>query len=416
MPGPGSYWIGEEERREVLDVLETGYLSRYGNLDDPRFKHKVFALEKEFARYLGVPYALATSSGTSALMCSLVAVGLKPGDEVIVPAYTFVASYSAAIFLGLVPVLCEIDESLTMDPADVERRITPRTRAIMPVHMLGNPCDMDAILGIARKHKLVVVEDACQAAGASYKGRKVGTLGQMGGFSLNVFKTITAGDGGLVAASEEEFYRLAFGLHDQGHSPLRAGLEVGHRSILGLNFRINELTAAVALAQLRKIDRITGTLRKKKALFRRLIGDIPGMRFRKVHDAEGECGTLLTVIFDDSRRASAVAQELGTTTVDHSGWHVYANMEHIARYLKEVSQPYGKGAYPRTDDILARSINLSVGVVDAGLGSAFGININSSEEQINQAAVRFRQACESAVSSPAYCVRCAGGFGGGSER
>ena len=191
--------------------------------------------------------------------------------------------------------------------------------------MLGNPCDMDAILELARKHKLVVVEDACQAAGASYKGRKVGTLGQMGGFSLNVFKTITAGDGGLVAATNEEFYKLAFGLHDQGHSPLRAGLEVGHRSILGLNFRINELTAAVALAQLRKIDRITSTLRQKKALFRRLIGHIPGMSFRKVHDAEGECGTLLTVIFDDARRAATVAQRLGTTTVDHSGWHVYAN-------------------------------------------------------------------------------------------
>jgi dTDP-4-amino-4,6-dideoxygalactose transaminase len=399
MAGPGSYWIGEEERREVLDVLGTGYLSRYGDLDDPRFKHKVYTLEKEFGRYLGVPYALATSSGSSALMCSLAAVGLKPGDEVIVPAYTFVASYTTAIFLGLVPVLCEIDESLTMEPADVERRITPRTRAIMPVHMLGNPCDLDAILKIAWKHKLLVVEDACQAAGASYKGRKVGTLGQMGAFSLNVFKTITAGDGGLIVASNEEFYKLAFGFHDQGHSPLRAGLEVGRRSILGLNFRINELTAAVALAQLRKIDRITSTLRQKKALFRSCIGNIPAMRFRRVHDAEGECGTLLTVIFDDARRASAVAQRLGTTTVDHSGWHVYANMEHVGRYLKAVGQPYGKGAYPRTDDILARSINLSVGVVDSGLGSAFGININSSEEHIRQAAVRFRQACESSVSS-----------------
>jgi dTDP-4-amino-4,6-dideoxygalactose transaminase len=394
MPGPGSYWIGEEEKREVLDVLEGGRLSRYGDLEDTRFRHKVYDLEKEFAAYLGVPHALATSSGTSALMCCLVALGLKPGDEVLVPAYTFVATYSAAIFLALVPVLCEIDESLTLDPVDLERRITPRTRAIMPVHMLGNPCDMDAIAAVARKHHLWVIEDACQAAGASYKGRKVGSIGQVAGFSLNVFKTITAGDGGLVAASAEEHYKLAFGLHDQGHSPLRAGIEVGRRSILGLNFRINELTGAVALAQLRKIDRITAALRAKKNQFRHCIAQVPGLRFRKLNDPAGECGTLLTVMFGDAERAAAVARKLGTKTVDQSGWHVYANMEHVNRHLKELGQPYGKGAYPRTDQILSRCINLSVGVVDAGLGAAFGININSTDAEIEQAAERFRKACK----------------------
>src|SRR5580658_3546580 len=149
MPGPGSFWIGEEEKKQVLEVLATGRLSRYGDLNDPKFAHKVFSLEQEFAKYIGVPHALATSSGTSALMCCLLAVGLKPGDEVIVPAYTFVATYSSGAFLGLTPVLCEIDESLTLDPADIERRITPKTRGIMAVHMLGNPCAMDAILAIA---------------------------------------------------------------------------------------------------------------------------------------------------------------------------------------------------------------------------------------------------------------------------
>src|SRR5260370_19084497 len=196
MPGPGSYWIDKEELQQVLEVLESSYLFRYGSLEDPRFKAKVYTLEREFAKYVGTPYALANRSGTSALMCSLVALGLKPGDEVIVPAYTFVATYSAAVFLGLVPVLTEIDESLNIDPAEIKRRITSKTRAIMPVHMLGNPCDMDRILAIAEEHGLPVIEDACQATGASYKGRKVGCFGQMGAFSLNVFKTITAGDGG----------------------------------------------------------------------------------------------------------------------------------------------------------------------------------------------------------------------------
>ncbi len=394
MPGPGSYWIGKEERKEVMEVLASAHVSRYGDLEDPKFTRKVYTLEQEFARYVGVPYTLATSSGTGALMCCLMGVGLKPGDEVIVPAYTFVATYSAAIFLGLVPVLAEIDSSLNLDPADIERRITPKTRAIMPVHMLGNPSDMDAIMAIARKHKLLVVEDACQAAGASYKGRKVGSIGDMGGFSLNVFKTITAGDGGLVATSNEEYYKHAFSVHDQGHTPLRAGVQVGNRSVLGLNFRVNELTGAFALAQLRKIDRITSTLREKKNKFKTLISNIPGIRFRKLNDEQGECGTLLTVLFDDPCRAAKVASTLGTRTVDQSGWHVYANMEHVDRYLAENGQPHGKGAYPRTDDLLSRAINLSVGVVDAGLGAAFGININSTDTQIARAAKQFRAACE----------------------
>jgi 8-amino-3,8-dideoxy-alpha-D-manno-octulosonate transaminase len=182
-------------------------------------------------------------------------------------------------------------------------------------------------------------------------------------------------------------------VHDQGHSPLRAGVEVGSRSVLGLNFRMNEITGALALAQLRKIDRITGALRDKKKKFKEQIAGIPGIHFRKLNDPAGECGTLLTVIFDDPARAAAVAKAVGTRTVDKSGWHVYANMEHVGRFLKERGLPNGKGAYPRTDDILSRSINLSVGVVDAGLGAAFGVNINSTDAEISAVAKKFRAAC-----------------------
>lgn len=390
MPGPGMYWIGQEEIDEVMDVMSSGYLSRYGELDDPDFKRKVYTLEKEYAGYIGVKHAIAMSSGTSTLMIGLLAMGMKPGDEVIVPGYTFVASYSSVIFAGGVPVLAEIDESLDLDPGDIEKRITPKTKFVMPVHMLGNPCDMEPILEVARKHNLQVIEDCCQACGASYKGRKLGSMGAMGGFSLNVFKTITAGDGGLIVTDDDELYERAFALHDQGHSPNRASIEVGRRSILGLNFRINELTGAVALAQLRKVDKITAALREKKRALKEAIGDVPGMKWRKVNDPEAECGTLLTAIFDDTERAKAVAAELGTKTVSESGWHVYYNMEHVMNHLKEIGQPYGKGILPRTDDVLARAINLSVGVVDAGLGSAFGININSSDEEIAAAASRFR--------------------------
>ena len=199
--GPGSYVFGEEEKQEVLDVLESGYLFRYGQADDPSFKHKVATFEKEFAAHMGLQYAVATSSGTGALLGCLAALGIGAGDEVIVPGYTFIASMSAIILSNAIPVLAEIDESLTLDPSDVEKRITPRTRAIMPVHMLGNPCDMDRIMAIAKKHDLFVIEDCCQAVGATYHGRKVGTFGDIAAYSLNVFKTITAGDGGVIATS-----------------------------------------------------------------------------------------------------------------------------------------------------------------------------------------------------------------------
>ncbi len=338
MPGPGSYWIGDEERREVMQVLDSGYFSRYGDLNDPKFTHKVYSFEKEFAKYCGTKHALTTSSGTSAITISALAMGLKPGDEVIVPAYTFVASYSALIFIGVVPVLAEIDESLTLDPKDVERRITPKTRAIMPVHMLGNPCNMDAIMSIATKHGLMVLEDACQANGGTYHGRKLGTIGRMGAFSLNVYKTITTGDGGIVITNDQELYERAFGIHDQGHKPMRAGLEVGNRSILGLNFRVNEILGALALAQLRKLDNITSTLRAKKRKLKALIGDAVGFRFRTLHDPEGECGTLCTVIFEARGEGCGSGRRLGN---DDCGSQRMARVrQHGTRYpLPEGGRP-----------------------------------------------------------------------------
>jgi len=392
MPGPGHYWIADEEREEVMDVLNAGYLSRYGDPDNPSFKQKVYTLEREFAAYSGVKHCVATNSGTGSLYIALKALGIGPGDEVIVPAYTFVASYTATIFAGATPVLAEIDESFTLDPGDVENRITKKTKAIMPVHMLGNPSDLDAICRIAGKHGLYVVEDSCQAAGASYKGRKIGSIGDIGGFSLNFHKTITSGDGGLVITDDDELYWRAFAIHDQGHTPNRTGLEIGKRSIIGFNFRINELTGAVALAQLRKIDRITAKLKANKARVKQLLGELSGVTFRRLNDPEGECGTLLTLIFDSRERARAVASRLGTTTMDNSGWHVYFNMEQILQYFREQGLELGRGSFPATDDILERSVNVSVGVVDPGIGSAFGINIDSSDDEIEAKAGALRKA------------------------
>lgn len=384
--------MGIEEMEAVMAVMKSGHLFRYGSENDPNFLQMTSTLEKEFSTYCGVPFALATSSGTSSLVCSLFALGLSPGDEIIVPAYTFVATYTSCIFAGLVPVLAEIDESLTLDPDDIENRITPRTKAIMPVHMLGNACDMDRIMTIAKKHNLLVLEDCCQAVGASYKGRKVGTIGNMGAFSLNVFKTINSGDGGLVVTNDPTLYEIAFGIHDQGHKPNRFGVEVGTRSVLGLNFRINEITAAVALAQLKKLNKIVSTLREKRGKLKELMAGVNGFKFRKLNDPDGDSATICTVIFDTKEQAAKVSKSLGSKTVDNSGWHVYANMEHVLKHLKAIGQPHLKGAYPKTDDILSRAMNISIGVVDGGLGAGWGINIDSTDADINTVASQFVKA------------------------
>ena len=388
MPGPGLALFGAEEKKELMEVIESGHLSRYGDLNDPKFMRKVVTFEEEFAKYVGGKHAVAVSGGTGALMCCLRALDIGAGDEVIVPGYTFIASISSILLSNATPVLAEIDESLTIDPKDIEKKITNKTKAIMPVHMLGNPCDMDAIMDIARRHNLYVIEDCCQGAGASYKGRKVGSIGDIGAYSLNSYKTITAGDGGVVVVNDDERYAKAFGYHDQGHSPNRAGIEIGKRSIVGTNMRINELTGAVALAQLRKLDNITARLRRNKKRLKDAISDIPDLGFRTIHGENDEVGTILTLLFPDKTTADAFAAKVGQKTLAHSGWHVYNNMEQIL-----ASGNYHKHMLPQTDSILERATNVSIGVVDNGLGSAFGINVLSTDAEIDAIAKRIHEIC-----------------------
>jgi len=408
MPGPGMELIGEEEKKELLEVLEGGYLFRYGSADDPAFKAKVYKLEQEVAKLAGVPYAVAVNSGTTALLVALSGLGVGPGDEVIVPGYTFIASMSSIIYARAIPVLAEVDRTLNLDPADVRRKITPRTKAIMVVHMLGNPARLDELKAIADEHKLLLIEDCAQAFGARYKGRAVGSIGDAGTYSFNIFKTITAGDGGMVVTRDEAAYRRFFGFHDQGHSPLRMGVEVGRRPFVGLDFRMTELTAAVLLAQLKKVDAIVAHLHANKQRFKQAIADLPGLEFREITDPEGECGTLLTVFLPSETMARQVATELGTRVVADSGWHVYANMEQILekrtitaegcpftcpRY-KGPEPKYWKGMLPQTDALLARAINISIGVSDAGLGSAFGVTMRDGFDAVDARAAQFRRVAQ----------------------
>lgn len=395
--GPGSYVLGAEEKKELMDVIESGHLFRYGVRGEDGFVHKVASFEKEMAQNLNLKHVVATSSGTGALMCCLAALGIGAGDEVIVPGYTFIASISSIVLSNAIPVLAEVDSSLTIDPEKIEDLITERTKAIMPVHMLGNPCDMEPIMVIAKKHGLAVIEDCCQAFGASYRGRRLGTYGNIAGYSLNVFKTITAGDGGAVGTNDDMLYERAFGFHDQGHKPARMGVEVGNRSIVGMNLRMNELTGAIALAQIRKLDHILDTLRIKKAKLKSTLNGLPHISFRKINDEKGECATLLTILFDTTELAERFCEKIGSKPIAYSGWHVYNNMEQILNRVTGAAancpyncprfpfpREYHKNMLPQTDDLTGRAVNISVGVVDKGLGSQFGININSTDEEIER--------------------------------
>ena len=411
MPGPGMELIGEEEKRELLEVLESGYLFRYGSPENPAFKAKTYKLEQEVARLAGVRYGVAVNSGTSALLVALSGLGVGPGDEVIVPGYTFIASMSSIVYARAIPVLAEVDRTLNLDPEDVRRKITPQTKAILAVHMLGNPARLDELKAIADERRILLVEDAAQAFGAKYKGRAVGSIGRAGIYSFNIFKTITAGDGGMVVTDDEAAYRRFFAFHDQGHSPLRMGVEVGRRPFIGLDFRMTELTAAVLLAQLRKLDTIHNHLLANKQRFKAAIADLPGIEFREITDPEGECATLLVVFLPTEEVARRAAKALGTKVLADSGWHVYSNMEQILEKRTITAEgcpftcPYYKGGkveyyphmLPQTDALLGRAINISIGVSDAGLGSAFGVTMSDGFDGVDARVEEFRRVYKEVV-------------------
>lgn len=392
MPGPGLSFFDEEERHHVMDVLERRNLSRYAFGDDAGAPTKVVQFERELSARLRVGHVLGTNSCTSALLAGLEALGIGAGDEVIVPGYTFIATIAAIAHARATPVLAEIDDSLTLDPRSVEARITSRTKAVVAVHMLGAPCHMDPIVDLSRRHGLDIIEDVAQACGGSYKGQPLGSIGDFGVFSLNVFKIITAGDGGVLATNRRDLYERAFAIHDHGFRPFRDGV-IDDDTLLGLNLRMHELTGAVALAQVRKLDRILTHLSRLKRILKDALSDL-AVAFRPLHDATGECGTVVVIQFDDEVKAERVAAQLGTKTLIRSGKHYYGSMRQLASRrmptprgcpfdcpVHPSNADYRAGSLPRTDSILARSIALSVGVRDSYLGTDRGLTVDMDEAE-----------------------------------
>jgi dTDP-4-amino-4,6-dideoxygalactose transaminase len=365
------YIIGEKEVDAVRRVIESQKLFRYRGGEGGESDQ----FEAEWAQKIGVAHAVTVTSGTAALICGLVGMGVGPGDEVIVPAYTFVATALAALAVGAVPVLAEVDTSLTIDPADVERKITPRTRAILPVHMVGLPCDMDAIMDIARRHDLYVLEDACQADGGSYGGQRLGAIGDAGAFSFNYFKIMTCGEGGALVTDDREIYERALIVHDGGCSFRDHASEISTPFFAGMNFRINEILSAILRVQLTRLDGMLEAMLTEKRLMIQALEGVGDVAFNPIHDVEGDCGTTLALLFDSEARVREVLERLhadgvrADTPID-SGRHVYTNWEPVmnqrgahhpdldAYNLAEVPVTYSEDMCPTTLDVLARTVYL----------------------------------------------------------
>jgi len=328
---PGFELWSDEERKEVNEVLETGILMRYGFDAARKGKWKAKELEEAICTRFGSKYAQLTSSGTSALTTALAALGVGAGDEVIMPSFTFVASFEAVLSVGAVPVLVDIDETLTMNPDAVRKAISSKTRCIMPVHMCGSMANVDALIAICKEHNLMLLEDACQSIGASYKGKHVGTIGDAGTFSFDFVKTITCGEGGAVITNDKNVYIKCDGYSDHGHD--HKGMDRGAdlHPFLGYNFRISELHAAVGLAQIRRLDQFLKIQKQNHLQLKNILSQVPGISFRKIPDPAGDSCTFLSWFLPTEEITRAVVNEFKTQNILAGNFYWYDNNWHYIR-------------------------------------------------------------------------------------
>lgn len=383
---PGGLEIGEDEKREVLEVLDRKYLFRYYGPEN--YPSKVAQLEQEFAQKFNAPHALAVTSGTAALITGLIGAGVGPGDEVIVPGYTFFASCAAVVAARAIPVIAEVDASLTLDPADVKKKITPRTKAILPVHMRGVGCRMDAIMALAREHNLKVIEDVAQACGGTYQGRYLGTFGTAGCFSFQFHKIITAGEGGMILTADPQVYKRCMNYHDTGacwrpKAQRYALPSFAGELFFGVNYRMSELHGAVMRAQLKKLDHLLELMRRNKRLILEQLGAIEPFVLQTVPDPAGDAAICLILFAPDEQRAQQLVEKLkpdGITvkTIQKAGglpdWHIYSHWRHLidkltmtpegcpftCQYYKGPTPKYDEHLCPNTLNWLKRSVHLDI--------------------------------------------------------
>lgn len=372
---PGYELFGAQERKEVNDVLETGILMRYG-FDGPRKGiWKAKELEQEICKVFGVGYTQLVSSGTAALTTAMAALGIGAGDEVIMPTFTFVASFEAVLSVGAIPVPVDIDDTLTLDPSAVEAAITPRTKAVMPVHMCGSMAQLDELKAICDKHNLLLLEDACQAIGGTYKGKALGSIGNAGTFSFDFVKIITCAEGGAVMTNDKTTYEKADQYSDHGHDHMGKDRGADLHPYLGYNFRISELHAAVGLAQVRRLEEFLTLQRKNHSIIWNALKDIEGVTFRRIPDAAGDTGSFLSFFLpteEMTRNAITALQAAGVAGNFYwydNNWHYIRKWQHLQsgswmnRFYEEQKKQvmhYANQAYPISDALMSRCISSSI--------------------------------------------------------
>ncbi|MCL6444396.1 MAG: DegT/DnrJ/EryC1/StrS family aminotransferase [Alicyclobacillus sp.] len=358
---PGGMFIGKEEEEAVVQVVRSKNLFRYYG-PDPHRESTVARFEDEFAKYMGVNYAQAVNSGTSALVSALVGAGVGEGDEVIIPAFAWIATAAAVALVRAIPVVAEVDESLTLDPNSFESRITPRTKAVIPVHMRGKPCDMDPIMEIARRHRLKVVEDTAQACGGRYKGRFLGTIGDVGAFSFQINKVITTGEGGMVVTNDVVTYERARAWHD-GARTWGESLHTG-TNFPGENYRMPELSGAVGLVQLNKLDMIVSRMRRNKAMLTERTAHLQ-LRCPNHTDPHGEVAMSFIFFAPSAAQAVDAANALRAENVpsyvlyqeDRRDLHVFAYWD---RLLVGTGARCAPELCPRSMEILGKAVHIDV--------------------------------------------------------
>ncbi|MEZ4778714.1 MAG: DegT/DnrJ/EryC1/StrS family aminotransferase [Flavobacteriaceae bacterium] len=398
---PGFELFGSEERKHVNDVMESGILMRYG-FDGMRNQHwKAKEFEQAFAKRMGSDYCQLVSSGTAALTVALASAGIGAGDEVIMPTFTFVASFESIMALGAVPVLVDIDDTLTLDPQAVEAAITPRTKCVMPVHMCGSMSRLNELQAICKKHDLILLEDACQALGGTFEGKPLGSIGDLGCFSFDFVKTITCGEGGGIITNNEQYAINADQYQDHGHDHIGKDRGAEIHPHLGYNFRISELHAAVGLGQLEKLDHFLALQKRNYTILRNALSEIDGVTFRTVPEGGEENYSFLNFFLPTQELTEKGHKALGEAGVDgcfywfKNNWHYIKGWEHLRNLktfgnlsseIKNQMQDLNNTDFSKSDHWMGRTISCLV-------------KIGWSEAQVKQRAQTMQQTLQEVMSS-----------------
>ncbi len=369
---PGFELFGEQEKKEVQDVLDSGVLMRYG-FDGMRNGHwKAKELEAAITARMQTTHAQLVSSGTAALTIALASAGIGVGDEVIMPTFTFVASFESILAIGAVPILVDVDDTLTLDPTAVAQAITKNTKVVMPVHMCGSMANLRALKTLCDKHGLLLLEDACQAIGGSYEGKPLGSYGDLGCFSFDYVKTITCGEGGALITNDGDYYKNADHYSDHGHDHFGKDRGAESHPFLGYNYRISELNAAVGLAQIRRLDDFLAIQERNYSILGNALESIDGINFRKVPVGGIENYSFISFFLPNAEKAKASQKALSEAGIDgcfywfDNNWHYYRKWEHLTRLkslgnlpqeVKDKMPDYSNADFSKSDHWVSRNIS-----------------------------------------------------------